>query len=90
MPTFSHGRGRAETRLPATPDTSPTAPHTVPTAPEPRPTAAPAVHALLSVGTGGGKATALRHLIGSAAAAGWSVTASDGKAGAARDGGRTA
>jgi hypothetical protein len=68
------------------PDSPHTAPDTAPTAPDTAPTA----HVMLSVGTGGGKAS-IRHVIDTATAAGWAFTVSDGKADSAgRLGGRSA
>ncbi|MGW4954579.1 hypothetical protein [Streptomyces parvulus] len=62
MPTFSHGRRAAGTPLPTEPDSIPTPPDTTPETPDTAPTVRPLAHVALSVGTGGGKAVALRVL----------------------------
>lgn len=105
MTTFSHDGATGVTRLPAAsgaaptaPDSPHTAPDTAPTAPDTAPTAAAGrvfhaideSHVLMGGITGSGKSATLRHLVDVFTAAGWSSTASDGKASTAGDGGRSA
>ncbi|MFF6984228.1 hypothetical protein ACFZAV_42700 [Streptomyces sp. NPDC008343] len=92
MTTFSHDGATGVTRLPAAPDTAPGAPDSPRNAPDTDPTTpdtTPTAHMMLSVGTGGGKAS-IRHTIDLFTAAGWSVVASDGKADTDGNGGRSA